>query len=295
MKQLSPIGVEDSLFEFCPFPGMRPFEAKDARYFCGRGRHIEGVIERLKSNHFVAVTGGSGSGKSSLVRAGVIPYLKRHGLEEPGQVWIIVLCKPGKKPLESLKDALLATLIDKEKDEAAHDLSDQLQGWPDIAYFLDLYRDKIDVEPKGGKAEDSPTFSSEEIETRRKRINLLLLIDQFEEIFERGVMESPDTERFVDLLAPSSEHALNARRTKRVFTIITARSENLRSLGAFPVLPDLFTQTQYHVGPLHRNELAAAIEEPVQKAMRPLRRAFGDAETKLPERIGSIRSWFNRW
>ena len=283
---ISRLDPQDPLFKHCPYPGMRPFGAADARYFCGRKRHIDGVIERLRSHHFVAVTGGSGSGKSSLVRAGVIPKLKLYGLEAPGEVWVIVLCKPGKEPLKNLEEALLDTLVDAEKDEAAKALPDQLKGWPDIASFLDLYRDEINVEPDDDKTSQQRTFNDAEIETRRKRINLLLLIDQFEEIFDKNVVKSSDTERFVDLLAPSTESALLARRARRVFTIVTIRSENLRSLGTFPALPDLFTQTQYHVGPLREHELRAAIEEPVQKFVESIRRPYGQSDAAFPDWIG---------
>ena len=59
-----------------PYPGLRPFEASDAEYFFGRDRQVDDLLVGLRDHRFVAVLGMSGSGKSSLVRAGLIPALK---------------------------------------------------------------------------------------------------------------------------------------------------------------------------------------------------------------------------
>lgn len=55
-----------------PFPGLRPFTENESDFFFGRGEHIVELLSRLESNHFVAVVGSSGCGKSSLVRAGLV-------------------------------------------------------------------------------------------------------------------------------------------------------------------------------------------------------------------------------
>ena len=282
------IDFDDPLYSYCPYPGMRPFDAADARYFCGRDRHVKGVINRLKSHCFVAVAGGSGSGKSSLVRAGVIPHLETNGLERPGQVWVIAICRPGKRPLESLRDALLKTLASSALEDfnLERTLLDELEGWPDISSFLDLYRDRLDVEHEHGEADLSENcqFSRDEIATRRQRANLLLLVDQFEEIFDDTVVMEDGTRRLVELISPISEVEVKTRLDKRVFTIVTMRSENLRSLGAFPILPDLFTETQYHLGPLTASEIRDAIQMPALKFIPQMRR-IELTQSTLPRKI----------
>lgn len=85
--------------EACPYRGLAPYDAEDADDFFGRDREIELVLSRLESTPLLVVAGRSGSGKSSLIRAGVVPALKRQGR----QVAVIV---PGHEPEIALAEAL---------------------------------------------------------------------------------------------------------------------------------------------------------------------------------------------
>jgi hypothetical protein len=92
----------------CPYPGMVPFSEKQADVFFGRDKEIGDAIERLRQHPFLTVIGPSGSGKSSLVYAGVIPALrtsKRFGAGE----WDVTILRPGAKPLTALSEALAAS------------------------------------------------------------------------------------------------------------------------------------------------------------------------------------------
>src|SRR5689334_17907060 len=89
-----------------PYPGLRPFEPEDSELFFGRNRQIDELLPRLRDRRFLAVLGVSGSGKSSLVRAGLIPALKVGHLTSSGSRWRIAMMRPGSKPLESLAAAL---------------------------------------------------------------------------------------------------------------------------------------------------------------------------------------------
>src|SRR6185503_2092236 len=83
-------------FETCsPYPGLRPFQELDAAYFYGRQEQVAEVISRLRKTKFVAVLGGSGSGKSSLILAGVIPELRTYALAQAGDFWVPVTTTPG--------------------------------------------------------------------------------------------------------------------------------------------------------------------------------------------------------
>jgi class 3 adenylate cyclase/WD40 repeat protein len=91
----------------CPYPGLRPFGAEDADGFAGREALVAEMIAALASSRWLAVVGPSGSGKSSAVRAGLLPALARGAL--PGSAaWTAVVCTPGPDPLESLARALTA-------------------------------------------------------------------------------------------------------------------------------------------------------------------------------------------
>src|SRR5687768_4494509 len=70
-----------------PFPGLRPFKTSEFQLFKGRDGQAEELIKRLKKKHFLAVIGSSGTGKSSLVRAGLIPQLFGGYLHEAGNKW----------------------------------------------------------------------------------------------------------------------------------------------------------------------------------------------------------------
>src|SRR4029077_15249955 len=84
-----------------PYPGLRPFEANEWSIFFGRERMIDKVIERLARDRLVVIHGASGSGKSSLVRAGVMPKLARQHLRH-GVTWLTCALRPSGGPLWNL-------------------------------------------------------------------------------------------------------------------------------------------------------------------------------------------------
>src|SRR3954466_9975793 len=102
-----------------PYVGLRPFTAKEALLFFGRAAHVRDLLAKLeRRQRFVAVVGQSGTGKSSLVRAGLIPALLRGALHSPSAEgatsaelmhrWNIHILKPGDVPMARLAEALVA-------------------------------------------------------------------------------------------------------------------------------------------------------------------------------------------
>jgi len=89
----------------CPYPGMVPFGEEDSERFFGREREARELLERLRLHPFLTVIGPSGSGKSSLIFAGLIPALRRSGLFGPGG-WLVRTVRPGEAPLAALAAAL---------------------------------------------------------------------------------------------------------------------------------------------------------------------------------------------
>ena len=92
-----------------PFPGLRPYRFEDHDFFFGREDQIFALYRLLDHSRFVAVVGSSGSGKSSLVRAGLLPLLDKESHEPTGRVWNMIQIHPGDSPVANLA--------------AAHDLS----------------------------------------------------------------------------------------------------------------------------------------------------------------------------
>src|SRR4051795_3804141 len=95
----------DPRAEVCPYRGLQPFREEDAAFFCGREAFTATLLERVASESLIAVVGASGSGKSSVIRAGLVPALRRG--EDRKQVWDVALLRPGRDPLQALAAALL--------------------------------------------------------------------------------------------------------------------------------------------------------------------------------------------
>src|SRR5207237_4415866 len=94
-----------------PFPGLRPFEAAETHLFFGRDGQSEELLKRLKRTRFLAVVGTSGSGKSSLVRAGLLPALQGGLMSSAGSDWRIAILRPGGDPIGNLARALASPTV----------------------------------------------------------------------------------------------------------------------------------------------------------------------------------------
>ncbi len=89
-----------------PYPGLRSFQRHEDLLFFGRDEHTTQLLDKLATNSFVAVLGSSGSGKSSLVLAGLLPALARGALVRAGASWQIAEFRPGEQPLARQAAAL---------------------------------------------------------------------------------------------------------------------------------------------------------------------------------------------
>src|SRR6476646_7081172 len=103
-----------------PYPGIRPFTEFEQRIFFGRDQQIKEILNRLEDTYFAVVIGGSGSGKSSIVNAGVIPALRKKALRGRGDFWLTARFSPLNRPLESLAGAL-AELIEPKPGQTLPD------------------------------------------------------------------------------------------------------------------------------------------------------------------------------
>ncbi len=220
-----------------PFPGLRTFEPDESLLFFGREQQTDELLRRLSANRFLAVVGTSGSGKSSLVRAGLLPALYQGFLAGSTTHWRIAVMKPGDTPIENLCAAL-------DGKEAL--------GPADSGLRLETLRSSSlglveAVREAGLSAGES----------------LLIVADQFEELFRNASDEqaSADAALFVGLLLNAAE-----RFDVPVYVVLTMRSDFLGDCAQFSGLPEALSRSQHLIPRLTREQRQQAIERPLQLA-----------------------------
>jgi formylglycine-generating enzyme required for sulfatase activity len=222
----------------CPYRGLRAFREEDSEFFFGRQKYTDELNELVGRNSIIAVTGASGSGKSSVVRAGLAPRL-RHPAS--GDVWDILTMIPKDNPLHSLADVFLP-LVEPE-----------LSG-------IDLIRKRKSL------AEDLEharvplwDLAEEGLKQQKGTDRLMLVVDQWEELY---TLCRSDTQRnrFIDELLDAT--ARNGTPLNVVFTVRWDFYD--RILKNRPLL-DRLQNSRLDLGPMNREELRSAIEEPGSK------------------------------
>lgn len=226
-----------------PFPGLRPFMQEEADLFFGRDKQSDELVRRLAGRRFLAVVGTSGSGKSSLVRAGLLPSLEGGFMAEAGAHWRMAILRPQDDPIGFLARAIVET------GALAH--LDLAQSAAEGVVETTLRRSGL------GLVEATRLARLEPHE------NLLILVDQFEELFRFADLASQrgagdEAPAFVKLLLEA------ARQTEvPVYVVITMRSDFLGDCARFRDLPEAISDSQYLIPRLTRDELRAVITGPV--------------------------------
>jgi WD40 repeat protein/class 3 adenylate cyclase len=214
-----------------PFRGLQCFEEADAHLFFGRASISARLAEAVEARRFLAVVGSSGSGKSSVVRAGVIPALRR---SQPDG-WQIHLLTPTAHPLEAL-----AVQLTRGTDSvsATATLMDDLRG---ESRALHLYACKRSASEKGHTDQ-----------------RVLMVIDQFEELFTLCRSEA-ERVAFIDNLLQAASAPDGP-----VHVLITLRADFYEHVAEFPELRKAVSQSQEYLGAMDIAELRQAIEEPAR-------------------------------
>ena len=231
-----------------PYPGLRSFDENDTDLFFGRDIQIKQVIQRLTKSHVVAIIGGSGCGKSSLIRAGVIPEIRAYGIPNRTDTWITVTCTPGENPIGNLAEGLNKSL----KPEASNDNRKQhiegiLKNPEGIANFFNKYQECF-------------FFKDSEGVSLEKQANLLIVIDQFEELFRPGNPGASESTDIIRLITDSKEKPHD-----QVYLILTMRSEFLDRCANYPYFADILNEISYLTRRLEKKELIKIIEEPAKR------------------------------
>jgi DNA-binding SARP family transcriptional activator/ABC-type glycerol-3-phosphate transport system substrate-binding protein len=212
-----------------PYKGLNPFRESDADDFFGRAQLVQDLLERMTTCPLLAIVGPSGSGKSSVVRAGLVPAL-RDGALEGSSGWRIAQMAPGAHPFAQLESAL----VDVAADPTLTNLTPELRGDD-----LDVLRAVVRVVPEGGR--------------------LALVIDQFEELFLQ-LEDDAERDRFIRNLAEALEDPHSG-----LTVVTTLRADVLHLPMAHPRLGPLLVDGIVHVLPLTPAELATACVAPAAR------------------------------
>jgi len=232
-----------------PFPGLRPFREEEEYLFFGRESQVDVMVDKLAVKRFLAVVGTSGSGKSSLVNCGLRPGLRRGVMARAGSAWRMAQFRPGGDPIKALARALAQPgALFSDLDVGGANLEEMVEATLEMSNLgiVDLFEQARHEGPS----------------------NLLLIVDQFEELFRyRSPQSSASSQEsgrtddqavaFVNLLleAVKSEH--------RIYVVLTMRSDFLGDCARFPGLPEAVNEGQYLVPRLTREERRSAITGPI--------------------------------
>ncbi len=235
-----------------PYPGLRPFQHDETDIFFGRDELSTQLIDKLGDTHFLAVVGTSGCGKSSLVHTGLVAGLERGLLANAGIHWRIAEFRPGNRPFVHLSEALLAnTALRKEY----------------TARFIDDTNAQkiLEAELRRGPLSLHEILLNSPLPPDT---NLLLVVDQFEELFRHYQQgEANEAAACVNLLLKSSKPSSFTKEKKnshRIYVVITMRSDFISDCALFFGLPEAINQGLFLTPRLTREQLCDAIEGPAR-------------------------------
>jgi type II secretory pathway predicted ATPase ExeA len=221
----------------CPYRGLLHFREEDAPFFFGRETAVDKLMNAVQGQSLVAVVGASGSGKSSVVRAGLVPRLR----SDRGTAWETVILVPTDQPLKALARAFVP-LLEPTKDEV-----DRLAEAGKLAEHLQSATISLDD-------------IVERILDRQSGTNrVLLVVDQFEELYTLTSDEEA-RRRFLDELLTASAGA-----GSKVNIVLTLRGDFVGKALTYRPLSDRLQDAQINLGPMTREELERVIRKPAEK------------------------------
>ncbi len=263
-----------------PFPGLRPFEFNESLLYFGRDGQSEQLLRKLAAARFMAVIGTSGSGKSSLVRAGLLPALFGGFMSSAGSDWRIALFRPSNDPIGNLAGAINDSGLFGEQAES-------------------LQATMIEATLRRGSLGLVEAVRQSKIAPHE---NVLVVVDQFEELFRFAqVAESEqyqnDAAAFVKLLLEASH-----QKEIPIYVVMTMRSDFLGDCSLFWDLPEAINEGQYLIPRLTREQRREAITGPIAvcgaditpRLVNRLLNDMGDNPDQLPIlQHALMRTWSN--
>ena len=243
IRGVAPAAASTLREAFCPYRGLLPFREEDAGLFFGRQEAIDTLLAKLRAHDLITLVGRSGSGKSSVVYAGVLPALRRRA---DGRTWSILSLRPGPEPLHAL-----VRLFDPPP--------------PDLPPFEadDRVEQQVEILRRTDSALSRRIRSLLATADEQGTDRLLLHIDQWEELYTQALHRSAltpaqaeaDVTRFIDLL-------LEATNTSPCTVVLTVRADFYGELLQHDRLAAAVPPGQVNLGLMRREDLAAAIQEP---------------------------------
>jgi hypothetical protein len=231
-----------------PYPGLRPFrfgsDVDESLIFHGRDQQRDELVERLDRSQFVAVVGPSGCGKSSMVKAGVIPLLRAGLLTNAGSEWLPLEMRPGSDPIGNLVAALAGLRIRGEEVAGAR--------LEEVKKILQTRRNPL------WAITESLVGHHQSQEQSSNAPRLLLLIDQFEEIFF-GLAREEAVDQFVQQLIQFFRNPHG-----QLYIMLTMRTDFIDRCANYPGLAEILNETQYITPVLRDGALREAIVDPAE-------------------------------
>jgi len=212
-----------------PYRGLETFQEADAEFFFGRERLVDELVDRLADARFVCVAGPSGSGKSSLVQAGLL-YALKQGRIAKSEHWLYATASPSTAPLDELARAVA-----------------RAGKTPIAAEYI-----------RKNAVQDGTALCTqvETLLTHDRQQRFVLYVDQFEELFTQTSAES-ERIAFLAQLTTAAE-----KTDCRTIVIVSIRSDFLSQCSAYPALRELINRQFFLVGEMQPEELEQAIVQP---------------------------------
>ncbi len=227
-----------------PFVGLRAFEEKEDYLFFGRNKQISELLQKFKDSRFLVVIGSSGSGKSSLVKSGLLPAIYS-GFLTVGSNWRVAVMRPGENPI-----GYLAKELASEGTLYAETTSTNIP-----------YESIIESSLRRSENGLVQVYKDAHLDARE---NLLVVVDQFEELFRFNKYEKQytpgksDAIHFIQILLTAAQ-----QKECPVYVLLTMRSDFLGDCAEFRGLPEAINEGQYLVPRMIRDEIREAITGPV--------------------------------
>ena len=219
---------------FCPYKGLAYFDYKneDPQYFYGRETLTDELLEHIRINNFLAVIGTCGSGKSSLIRAGLLHQLQRGQRLSGTQEWLTLIFQPGEHPLQNLA----RSFINPHNPERDYQFAQTMKLIQMGAVGLGIV-----------------------VRTMAEKQRLVLVVDQFEQVFT-CCQDETERQQFFDCLLGGLERADN-----QLCLVIGMRTDFLSHCANYPELTQKIQALMVTVTPMTREGLKTAIIKPAQQ------------------------------
>ncbi|MBD1871328.1 WD40 repeat domain-containing protein [Cyanobacteria bacterium FACHB-471] len=285
-----------------PFPGLRPFTFAEANLFYGREGQTNELLRILTQTRFLAVVGVSGSGKSSLIRAGLLPALEDNTIESNTH-WRVAIARPENDPVGNLATELNKIQELRVNSDNSLDRTNETE-----LTSADLSFDIIEALLRRGSRGLIETVWRARLPDNMK---LLIVIDQFEELFRFKQTFSQQSTEHVRQDAVNEAAAfvkLLIEATKKqdefpIYVVLTMRSDFLGECSQFRDLPEAINEGQYLIPRMTRSQIRDAIERPVEvsgatitpRLVNRLLNTVGDNSDQLPILQHALMRTWNIW